>query len=72
MKLTVGDLKSIKSGTSETFKVGHPKALSTAKSLASQTWRDNPELGVKFSCSCNYKTLEITVSAISLEIPVEA
>lgn len=68
MKLTVEDLKSIESGTSRTFTVGHPKALSTAKVLASQTWRDNPELGVKYSCSCNYKTLEITVSAISLEI----
>lgn len=63
-KVTVESLKAIKPNNDRTFKVNHPRELSTAKSLAYQTARTHPELGVKYSCKVNYDDLEITVSAM--------
>lgn len=61
--VTVEKLKAIPRGARVTFKVNHPSKLQSARSMASQTWKHNPELGVRFRCKTNYETCEITIYA---------
>lgn len=65
-KVTIEDLKSIPSGTTKLFHLDHPSKLQNARSLAGQVWKNNPELGVRFRCSCDYLRLIISITAESL------
>ena len=65
--VTTEKLKAIPKGGKVTFHVGHPRKLQSARSLAGQTWKHYPELGVRFRCSCNYETSEITIYAEPLQ-----
>lgn len=61
--VTVEKLKAIPKGVRATFTVEHPSKLQSARSMASQTWKNHPELGVRFRCKCNYETCTITIYA---------
>jgi len=63
LKITADIIKGIKKGTSSTFKVGTPRDLNTARSLASYVSRIYPELGAKYSCVVNYAKNEVTITA---------
>lgn len=65
-RVTIDDLRSIPSGETKLFHLDHPSKLQNARSLAGQVWKNNPELGVRFRCSCDYVKIIISITAESL------
>lgn len=67
MKVTADLVKRIPKGSSTTVKVDSPRDLNTARSITNYVRRFYPELGVRYSCSVNYSTNEVTITSIPVE-----
>lgn len=63
-KITMDDIRRIKPGTSVTFHPSERKKIQSVRNMASFIGSQEPELGVKFSCSANYSKCEIKVTAV--------
>ena len=57
------DIKAIKDGESKTFTLLNKKKISTIRNTASIIPREEPSLGVVYSCSADYKNSKITITA---------
>ncbi|MFT4168193.1 MAG: hypothetical protein QM653_03630 [Dysgonomonas sp.] len=68
-KVTVPDLKSITAGNEKIFHLDHPSKLQNVRSLATQTWKNYPELGVRFRCKIDYANITIAVRAEECLMP---
>ena len=63
-KVTMDDIRRIKPGTSVTFFPPERKQIQSIRAMASFVGSQEPELGVKFSCSANYEKCEMKVTAV--------
>lgn len=63
-KVTMDDIRKIKPGTSVTFSPPERRSLQSIRTMASMIAKQEPELGVKFSCSADYSKCQIKVTAI--------
>jgi len=63
-KITMDDIRRIKPGTSVTFYPSERKKIQSIRNMASFIGGQEPELGVKYSCSANYSKCEIRVTAV--------
>lgn len=69
MKVTVEQLKAISPSAKVTYKVDHPRELGNIRQLASYVSFNYPELGIKFKSCIKRAKMEITLEAVSTEIP---
>lgn len=65
MVINTSEIRKIKAGNSISCQMETPKQLNSARTLAYHVQNTYPEDGKKFSCSINWKTTTITISAIS-------
>lgn len=63
VKVTMEDIRSIKVGTSVTFRVETPRDVQSVRNRAYFINVSEPELKKRFSCEANFKDREITVTA---------
>jgi len=63
--VTKNDIRNIKSGTKVTFTLEKRKQISSIRNMASLLSREEPSLGVVYSCSADYAKSQITISAKS-------
>lgn len=61
--VTKNDIKAIKVGTQKTFTLQDRKKISTIRNTASIISREEPSLGIKYSCSADYPNSKITIKA---------
>lgn len=61
--VTVDDIRSIETGSSMTFVVGHPKEIHSIVTMAYYLNSVEPDSGKRFSCKRNNKRLRVTVTA---------
>lgn len=59
------DIKAIKDGESKTFTLLDRKKISTIRNTASIIPKEEPSLGVVYSCSADYEKSQITITAKS-------
>jgi len=62
--VTVDAILAIEKGESKTFKVNHPRQLGSARVTANYVQKNYPENGLKYSCSCDYPRLLVTITAL--------
>lgn len=62
-KVTMEDIRSIKIGTSVTFRVETPRDIQSVRNRAYLINVSEPELNKRFSCEANFRNRTITITA---------
>lgn len=62
-KVTMDDMRAIKTGTSVTYTAERPKDLNSIRTRAYLLNVSEPELGKRFSCAIDFAKRQITITA---------
>lgn len=62
-KVTIEDLRQIKTGSTVVFTVDKPKEIDTVKSMAYRLTALEPEMKKRYSCSADFKNRKVSVTA---------